>query len=160
MAHIGMDRRFIRVNRRLCEILGYPEEELLRLTGRQISHPDDLDVINEQRPRLYSGEIDAVRLEKRYLRKDRSVVWVKFTMTVERDFEGAAALRDRRCTTTSPRSATPRRALKESEARFRQTFELAASGISHVDRRALRARQPQPVRDPRLLRSASCSAST
>jgi PAS domain S-box-containing protein len=63
MAHIGMDRRFLRVNRRLCEILGYSEQELLQLTGRQISHPDDLDVINAQRPRLYAGEIDAVRLE-------------------------------------------------------------------------------------------------
>src|SRR5439155_22072810 len=46
VAHIGMDRRFLRVNRRLCEILGYAQDELLRLTGRQISHPDDLDVIN------------------------------------------------------------------------------------------------------------------
>src|SRR5206468_11453692 len=64
VAHIGMDRRFLRVNRRLCEILGYPQDELLRLTGRQISHPDDLDVINAQRPRLYAGEIDSVRVEK------------------------------------------------------------------------------------------------
>jgi PAS domain S-box-containing protein len=88
VAHIGLDRRFLRVNRRLCEILGYPEEELLKLTGRDISHPEDLDVINKQRPRLYAGEIDAVRVEKRYLRKDRSVVWVAFTMVVERDAEG------------------------------------------------------------------------
>jgi len=131
MAHIGMDRRFIRVNRRLCEILGYPEEELLHLTGRQISHPDDLDIINEQRPRLYAGEIDAVRLEKRYLRKDRSVVWVKFTMTVERDPAGKPlyeiAVYD---DVTAQRNAEER--LRESEARFRQTFELAASGIAHV----------------------------
>jgi PAS domain S-box-containing protein len=131
MAHIGMDRRFIRVNRRLCEILGYPEAELLGLTGRQISHPDDLDVINEQRPHLYAGEIDAVRVEKRYLKKDRSVVWVKFTMTVERDAKGAplyeiAVFDD----VTAQRDAEAR--LKESEARFRQTFELAASGICHV----------------------------
>jgi PAS domain S-box-containing protein len=126
-----MDRRFIRVNRRLCEILGYPEDELIHLTGRQISHPDDLDVINEQRPRLYSGEIDAVRVEKRYLRKDRSVVWVKFTMTVERDFEGQPlyeiGVYD---DVTAQRDAEAK--LKESEARFRQTFELAASGICHV----------------------------
>jgi PAS domain S-box-containing protein len=131
MAHIGMDRRFIRVNRRLCEILGYPEEELLGLTGRHISHPDDLDIINEQRPRLYAGEIDAVRLEKRYLRKDRSIVWVKFTMTVERDAKGAPlyeiAVYD---DITAQRDAEER--LRESEARFRQTFELAASGIAHV----------------------------
>ena len=131
MAHINMQRRFIRVNRRLCEILGYPENELLGLTGRDISHPDDLDIINEQRPRLYAGEIDAVRLEKRYLRKDRTVVWVKFTMTVERDSQGEPlyeiAVYD---DITAQRDAEER--LRENEARFRQTFELAASGICHV----------------------------
>jgi PAS domain S-box-containing protein len=131
MAHISMERRFIRVNRRLCEILGYPEHELLGLTGRQISHPDDLDIINEQRPALYAGEIDAVRLEKRYLKKDRSVVWVKFTMTVERDAGGKPlyeiAVYD---DITAQRDAEER--VRESEARFRQTFELAASGICHV----------------------------
>jgi PAS domain S-box-containing protein len=131
MAHIGMDRRFIRVNRRLCEILGYEERELLGLTGRQISHPDDLDVINEQRPRLYAGEIDAVRVEKRYLRKDGSVVWVHFSMTVERDAEGRplyeiGVYED----ITAQLDAQLR--LRESEARYRQTFELAASGICHV----------------------------
>jgi PAS domain S-box-containing protein len=131
MAHISLDRRFLRVNRRLCEILGYPEDELLGLTGRQISHPDDLDIINEQRPRLYSGELDAVRLEKRYVRKDRAIVWVKFTMTVERDVDGKPlyeiAVYD---DITAQRDAEER--LRESEARFRQTFELAASGMCHV----------------------------
>jgi len=131
IAHIGMDRRFLRVNRRLCEILGYPEQELLRLTGRDMSHPDDLDVINSQRPRLYAGEIDAVRVEKRYLRKDRSVVWVAFTMTVERDAAGKplyeiGVYHD----ITAQRDAEEK--LRESEERYRQTFELAASGIAHV----------------------------
>ncbi len=131
MAHIGMDRRFIRVNRRLCEILGYPPEEMIHLTGRQISHPDDLDIINRERPRLYAGEIDAVRLEKRYLRKDGSVVWVKFTMTVERDAKGEPlyeiAVYD---DITAQRDAEAR--VRESEERFRRTFELAQNGIAHV----------------------------
>jgi PAS domain S-box-containing protein len=131
MAHIGMDRRFTRVNRRLCEILGYPAEELLQLTGRHISHPDDLDIINQQRPALHSGQIDAVRIEKRYVRKDRSIVWVKFTMTVERDANGKPlyeiGVYD---DITTQRDAETR--LRESEERFRQTFELAASGICHV----------------------------
>ena len=131
IAHIGMDRRFIRVNRRLCEILGYPEEELLGLTGRQISHPDDLDIINSQRPALYAGKIDAVRVEKRYLRKDRSAVWVAFAMTVERDAEGRptheiAVYND----ITAQREAQAR--VRESEELYRQTFQLAASGIAHV----------------------------
>ena len=130
MAHIGMDRRFIRVNRRLCEILGY-EQELLGLTGRQISHPDDLDIINEQRPRLYAGEIDAVRLEKRYLRKDGSVVWVHFSMTVERDAAGKPLYEIAVYEDITAQLDTQLR-LRESEARYRQTFELAASGICHV----------------------------
>src|SRR5688572_7314736 len=131
MAHIGMDRRFIRVNQRLCEILGYPEEELLQLTGRQISHPDDLDIINEQRPRLYAGEVDRVRLEKRYVRKDGSIVWVQFTMTVERDANGTPLYEIGVYDDITSQLDTQLR-LRESEARFRQTFELAASGMAHV----------------------------
>src|SRR5258708_10083544 len=88
VAHIALDRKFIRVNRRLCEILGYPEHELIGMTGREISHPGDLDVINSQRAKLYAGEIDRVRVEKRYVRKDRSIVWVAFSMVVERDEAG------------------------------------------------------------------------
>ncbi|MGQ0545241.1 MAG: PAS domain S-box protein [Betaproteobacteria bacterium] len=131
IAHIAMDRKFIRVNRRLCEILGYPEAELLGKTGRELSHPDDLDVINSQRPALYAGEIDAVRVEKRYIRKDRSVVWVSFSMSVERDAAGRptheiAVFLD----ITAQREAQAR--VRESEELYRQTFQLAASGIAHV----------------------------
>jgi diguanylate cyclase (GGDEF)-like protein/PAS domain S-box-containing protein len=119
VAHIGMDRRFLRVNRRLCEMLGYSEDQLLRLTGRQISHPDDVDVINAQRPSLHAGEIDAVRVEKRYLRKDGSVVWVAVTMVVER---GAAGEPQYEITFFDDITARKQAevALRESEERFRQ----------------------------------------
>jgi len=132
VAHIGMDRRFIRVNRRLCEILGYAEDELLRLTGRQISHPEDLDVINAQRPRLYAGEIDSVRVEKRYVRKDGSIVWVSFTMVVERDAAGEPQYEIAFFDDITARKQAEA-ALSASEALYRQTFELATAGIAHVD---------------------------
>src|SRR5438270_4297076 len=132
VAHIGMDRRFTRVNRRLCEMLGYSEDELLRLTGRQISHPEDLDVINAQRPSLYAGEIDAVRVEKRYLRKDGSVVWVAFAMVVERDAAGEPQYEIAFFDDITARKQAEA-ALSASEALYRQTFELATAGIAHVD---------------------------
>ncbi|TMH96649.1 MAG: diguanylate cyclase, partial [Betaproteobacteria bacterium] len=119
VAHIGMDRRFIRVNRRLCEMTGYSEDELLRLTGRQISHPEDVDVINAQRPSLYAGEIDAVRVEKRYLRKDGSVIWVAFTMVVERNAAGEPQYEIAFFDDITARKQAEA-ALRESEERFRQ----------------------------------------
>jgi diguanylate cyclase (GGDEF)-like protein/PAS domain S-box-containing protein len=132
MAHIDMERRFIRVNRRLCEILGYSEQELLGRTGRAISHPDDLDVINEQRPLLYSGALDAVRLDKRYVRKNGSIVWVKFTMTVERDAQGKPlyeiGVYD---DITAQRQAEDR--LRESEARFRSLSALSSDWFWETD---------------------------
>jgi len=88
VALIALDRRFLRVNRRMCEILGYTEAELLRLRGRDISHPDGLDMINKLRPDLYEGRLDVIRIEKRYLRKDGSVVWAASTVTVERNAAG------------------------------------------------------------------------
>ena len=119
VAHIGMDRRFVRVNRRLCEMTGYSEGELLRLTGREISHPEDVDVINAQRPGLYAGEVDAVRVEKRYLRKDGSVIWVAFTMVVERNAAGEPQYEIAFFDDITARKQAEA-ALRESEERFRQ----------------------------------------
>jgi len=133
LAHIGLDRRFLRVNSRLCEILGYSEKELLGLTGREISHPDDLDIINAERPRLYAGEIDSVRLEKRYLRKDGSTVWVAFTMVVERDAAGQPFYEIAVFDDITTRKQAEM-ALRESEERFRAVVDSANDGILVYDR--------------------------
>ena len=125
VAHIGLDRKFIRVNRRLCEILGYPERELIGMTGREISHPDDLDRINELRPKLYAGEIDHVHIEKRYVRKDGSVVWVAFSMTVERD-AGGKPLYEIAIFDDITERKNAEAALAASEDRFRQLTQLSS----------------------------------
>jgi diguanylate cyclase (GGDEF)-like protein/PAS domain S-box-containing protein len=133
VAHVGLDRRFQRVNRRFCEILGYPEAELMGRTGREFSHPDDRDQMNAQRPRLYGGEIDAVRGEKRYLRKDGAVVWVAYTLAVERDASGKPLYEIAVYDDITTRRAMED-ALRNSEAHFRQVVDSANEGILVYDR--------------------------
>jgi len=125
IAHIGPDRRFLRVNRRLCEILGYPEEELVGRAGRDISHPDDLDRINALRPDLYSGRSEAVHVEKRYIRKDGSVVWVAFSMTLERDAAGRP-LHEIAIFDDITERKQAEAAVRQSEERFRSLTQLSS----------------------------------
>jgi len=131
LAHIGLDRRFIRVNRRLTEILGYDEAELKRLTGREISHPDDVDMINRARPELYSGKVESLHVEKRYLKKSGETVWVAITVVLERDAAGQPQYEIAVFDDVTARKRAEA-ATRESEERFRQTFELAASGMAHI----------------------------
>ncbi|HEU4455699.1 MAG TPA: PAS domain S-box protein [Longimicrobium sp.] len=88
MALVGLDGRFLRVNRALCEIVGYPREELVRLTFQEITHPGDLDADLGHAARLRAGEIASYEMEKRYLRRDGSVVWVQLTGTLVRGRRG------------------------------------------------------------------------
>jgi diguanylate cyclase (GGDEF)-like protein/PAS domain S-box-containing protein len=89
IGHVDEGGRFIHVNRQLCEMLGYSRDELLALTVRQVSHPDDTSVTDNARSRLRAGEIESFKTEKRYLRKDGTTVWVGITVAAKRDSNGA-----------------------------------------------------------------------
>jgi len=89
IAHVALDGRFLRVNRRLCEMLGYAEAELVGRSVKDLSHPDDRDVTDSERDRMRSGELPSARFEKRYFRKDGSMLWVALTVALARDAGGA-----------------------------------------------------------------------
>jgi PAS domain S-box-containing protein len=76
MALVGLDGRWLEVNRALCEILGYSEGELRKLTFQDITHPDDLEVDLALTRQLFAGEIPSYQMEKRYIRKNGDVTWV------------------------------------------------------------------------------------
>lgn len=88
VAHVDMTGRFLRVNPKLCEILGYAEHELVELSVKQISHPEDRDVTDAQRAKMHAGEVASMSFEKRYLRKDGTVIWVSLSVALQRDAEG------------------------------------------------------------------------
>jgi PAS domain S-box-containing protein len=91
MAQVGLDGRWLRVNQRLCDIVGYRPQELLALSFQEITHPEDLGADLENAGRLLSGKIDSYSMEKRYLRKDQSLVWINLTVGLVREPSGAPA---------------------------------------------------------------------
>ena len=76
--------RYLLVNQRFCDIVGFTREELLQRRFQDITHPDDVQGDVEQFRRLLSGEIDRYLIEKRYFRKDGSWVWVNLTVSAVR----------------------------------------------------------------------------
>ena len=90
-AHVGIDGRWLRVNRRLSEIVGYEREELLERTFQDITHPDDLEEDLEQMRLMLEGELQTYTIEKRYLRKGGPEVWVNLTVSLVRDASGEPA---------------------------------------------------------------------
>ena len=89
IAHVSLDGHFLRVNRRLCEMFGYEEAELIGRSVKELSHSEDRDVTDEARAEMRSGDLASVRFEKRYFRKDGSLVWVALTVALARDANGA-----------------------------------------------------------------------
>lgn len=84
-AHVGLNSIWQRVNTKLCEILGYTEQELTRLTYQEITYPEDLPADLENVNRILAGEITTYSMEKRFIRKDGSLVWANLTVSLVRD---------------------------------------------------------------------------
>ncbi|HKY93234.1 MAG TPA: PAS domain S-box protein [Nevskiaceae bacterium] len=77
IAVVDDDGNWVTVNQRLCEITGYAAEDLCRKQVRTITHAEDFARNMEISDRLLCGEIASCTLEKRYVRKDGSFVWVE-----------------------------------------------------------------------------------
>ena len=91
IAHAGPDRTWLRVNQRLCDMLGYPMEELMELTFADLTHPDDVAASLENFGRMLSGEQDTYDAEKRYMRKDGSVMYANLSAAAVRNEDGTLA---------------------------------------------------------------------
>ncbi len=85
---LSPDGRWLRVNRKLCDIVGYAAGELLDMRFQDITHPDDLAEDLALARQLLDGTIETYRKEKRYIRKDGSVVWVNLTAALVRNAAG------------------------------------------------------------------------
>jgi len=79
IALVAPDGPWLKVNDKLCELLGYTREELLNTTFRALTHPDDQDLSAQVIRRLLARELPSITLEKRYLRKNGEWTWFQLT---------------------------------------------------------------------------------
>src|ERR1039457_4830290 len=75
IAHVAPDGVWLRINRKMCDITGYTEEELQKLTFKDITHPDDIAVSTENVRRALAGKVNSYSLEKRYIHKNGDIIW-------------------------------------------------------------------------------------
>ncbi len=89
IAHFDPDFRWLRVNEALCRILGYRADELVTKSLEDINHPDDLRTCLTHVERMRDREIDSFGMDKRYRRKDGSMVWIRLTNGCARKSDGS-----------------------------------------------------------------------
>ncbi len=89
MAHTSLEGQLLRVNRCLCEFLGYSPEELMAISFMAITHPDDVEQDTREMERLISGGVTKYVREKRYRHKNGHFVSATLTAVLHRDEKGA-----------------------------------------------------------------------
>jgi PAS domain S-box-containing protein len=85
IAQVSLEGSFIRVNRKLCEMWGYSESDLLQKTFQELTYSDDLDRDLENVNKLIEGEGESYSIEKRYICSDGHIQWTLLTVKIVRD---------------------------------------------------------------------------
>lgn len=132
MALVSPEGRWMKVNKELCHIVGYPAGELLTKTFQDITYPDDLDADLKLVKETLSGERDSYKMEKRYFHKNGSIIWINLTVTLVRDKNNKALFFVSQIEDITERKKI-QRDLEFSLSLTQATIESTADGIFVVD---------------------------
>ena len=91
ITHISLKGRFLWVNQKLCDILGYTSQELMKLRFQDITYPEDLALDKKYVPQIIAGILDSCTYEKRYICADGSVIWANLTFSLAILAQGESA---------------------------------------------------------------------
>ena len=132
IALVGLDGKWLRLNDKLCDILGYSKEELLKITFQDISYPDDIEPDLNYVRQISAADIKTFSMEKRYIRKDNSIIWVNLTVSLVR-----GPLGDPKYFIAVVEVITERKkaeeALQASEEKYRTLVESSTDAILRLD---------------------------
>lgn len=124
--------RFLKINKKFAEMVGYSMEELLQMAFQDITHPDDLEENLQQVNQLLKKQITEFSTEKRYIRKDGTIMWAILTVSAMNEIDGEI-----KNNIVIVQDITERKKselnLLESEIKFRKFFELSGVGVAQVD---------------------------
>ncbi len=133
IAVVGPDLGWIEANHRYCELLGYSWEELEGRTIADVTHPDDVEISLRQLGQVVAGEIDAYSLDKRFVRKDGSILWALLSVSCSRRPDRTVEFIFGVIHDIGARKAAER-ALAESEERLATFVEHTPTAIAMFDR--------------------------
>jgi len=132
VALVGPDSRIQQVNRRMCEMLGYSEEEIIALGIKGITHPEDVEKDRQLAMNLFCNAIPSYTIEKRYVCKDGRVIWGQLTASLMHDSEGHPTIGiDMIADITEWKQANQR--LRENERLLRTLIDASPESILLVD---------------------------
>ena len=147
MAITTLGGHLLQVNPALCQMLGYDERELAGMQFQSLVYPEDRVRAREDHGRLLGGKCSNLTVEKRYMDRHGSPIWVQVTVSLIRDVQGRPArfltlIEDIRARKQAAQ------ALRESEERHRLMFDCNPSPIlvSEAGTRRLLAVNPAAVK--------------
>ncbi|MBK8046783.1 MAG: PAS domain S-box protein [Anaerolineales bacterium] len=122
------DKGWVEVNDRLCQMLGYAREELMGLTWAELTHPDDLNADLALFHQVLAGERNDYELDKRFVRKDGTIIYTTLSVTSARNPDGTVRHILAHLIDISERKRIEEE-LRRSKEAFQNYFNLSGAGI-------------------------------
>ena len=132
IAHATLDGKFIRVNQKLCDIVGYNQDELLNMSFIDITHPKDVEDDLGNMTKLLNGDVSTFSMEKRYFKKDSTFIWANLTVSAINQLSGRSTYVMGVVEDITERKRAEEM-LKSSEYTFRTLFKDASDAVFIVD---------------------------
>lgn len=135
MVLVGTDTKVVYANRAYAEMLGYEPDECVGVSYASLMHPDDIPAARGQSDELLAGRVDSFQAERRYFRKDGSVMWGMVSASLLRNERTGQPLYLLVQMTDIEKQKRAENALAVAEARWNHALESAGQGVWDHDLR-------------------------